>query len=80
MKPCFSTPFRCGIVSEGDFEVRENGKSEGGGSTENQAIEEQSNHDVIVELAFEEQLNNDVELAGEDEAGIEFHQVVMDLV
>jgi len=53
---------RCGIVSEGDLDVRESGKSEGGGSTS------------------EEQPNHDVELAGEDEAGIEFLQVVMDLL
>jgi len=70
---------RCGIVSEGDFDVRESRKSEGGGSTsENLAIEEQPNHNV--ELAIEEQPHHHVELAGEDEAGIEFLQVVMDFV
>ena len=59
--------------------MRESGKSEGGGSTsENLAIEEQPNHNV--ELAIEEQPHHHVEVAGEDEAGIEFLQVVMDLV
>ena len=72
MKTCFSILFRCGIVSEGDFDVRESGKSEGEGGSENLAVEEQPNHDM--ELAIEQQPNHDVELAGE------FLQVVMDLV
>jgi len=54
---------RCGIVSGGDFEVREIGKSDEEGSSENL-----------------EQPNYDVELAGEDEVGIELLQAVMDLV
>ena len=45
-KTFFSVLFRCGIVPEGDFELRESEKSEGEGISEHLGIEEQPNHDT----------------------------------
>ena len=53
---------RCGIVPEGDLEAGEGERFEG----------ERENR------AFGEQPNQDVELAGEDEVGVELLQVVVD--